>query len=71
MLNLILELSGFMDRVEDASLQLTADDFPSFLYEGGTIYDEDNEDIHLFRGFLLVRVCVLYLINHCGCDTVF
>lgn len=55
------ELSAFMDRVEDASLQLTADDFPSFLYEDGTIYDEDNEDAGLFQGFLLVRVCVLNL----------
>jgi hypothetical protein len=40
-----------MDRVEDASLQRTADDFPSFLYE----------DTGLFRGFLLVRVRVLNL----------
>jgi hypothetical protein len=61
MLNLTLELSGFMDRVEDASLQLTVDNFPLFLYEGGTIYDEDNEDIRLFQDYLLVRVCVLYL----------
>jgi hypothetical protein len=50
-----------MDRVEDASLQRTADDFPSFLYEDGTTYDEDNEDTGLFRGFLLVRVRVLNL----------
>jgi hypothetical protein len=55
------ELSTFMDRVEDASLQLTTDDFPSFLYEDGTIYDEDNEDTGLFQGFLLVRVCILNL----------
>ena len=48
-----------MDRVEDALLQRTADDFPSFLYEDGTTYDEDNEDTGLFRGFLLVRVRVL------------
>jgi len=58
---LIHELSAFMDRVGDASLQLTADDFPSFLYGDGTIFDEDNEDTGLFQGLLLVRVRVLNL----------
>jgi len=45
-----------MDRVEDGSVLLTANEFPSFLYETGTRYDENNEDLGLFRGFLLVRV---------------
>ena len=45
-----------MDRVEDGSIQITDEDFPSFLYENETLYDEDNEDIGLFRGYLLVRV---------------
>jgi hypothetical protein len=51
--------SGFMDRVEDGSVLLTANEFPSFLYGTGTQYDEDNEDFGLFRGYLLVRVCML------------
>jgi hypothetical protein len=45
-----------MDRVEDGSIQITDEDFPSFLYESETHYDADNEDIGLFRGYLLVRV---------------
>jgi hypothetical protein len=45
-----------MDRVEDGMVQITDEDFPSFLYEIDTAYDEENEDIGLFRGFLLVRV---------------
>ena len=45
-----------MDRVEDGIIQITDEDFPSFLYASDWIYDEDNEDAGLFRGFLLVRV---------------
>jgi len=45
-----------MDRVEDGMVQITDEDFPSFLYDSETAYDEENEDIGLFRGFLLVRV---------------
>ena len=47
-----------MGRVEDGSVLLTANEFPSFLYETGTRYDENKEDLGLFRGFLLVRVCI-------------
>lgn len=60
-----------MDRVEDGSLQLTTDDFPSFLYVDGTIYDEDNEDTGLFQGLVLVRVRVVNLFNHCSWDVTF
>jgi hypothetical protein len=52
-----------MDRVEDGSVLLTANEFPSFLHETGTQYDEDNEDLGLFRGFLLVRVCILFSVT--------
>ena len=45
-----------MDRIEDGSIQITNEDFPLFLYESETLYDKDNEDIGLFRGYLLVRV---------------
>lgn len=45
-----------MDRVRDGSIQITDEDLPSFLYESETAYDEENEDMGLFRGFLLVRV---------------
>ena len=45
-----------MDRVKDGSIQITDKDLPSFLYESETAYDEENEDMGLFRGFLLVRV---------------
>jgi len=45
-----------MDRVKDGSIQITDEDLPSFLYESETAYDEENEDMGLFRGFLLVCV---------------
>jgi len=45
-----------MDRVEDATINITAADLPSFLYETGTIYNPENEAKGLFRGFLIVRV---------------
>ena len=45
-----------MDQVEDKVLEITDEDFPAFLYENGTVYDEKNEDLGLFRGYLLVRV---------------
>jgi len=45
-----------MDRVEDGSIQITEEFFPSFLYETDTLHDKDNEDLGLFRGYLLVRV---------------
>ncbi len=43
-----------MDWIEDGSIRITADDFPSFVYESGTVYDEDNKNVGLFRGYLLV-----------------
>src|SRR5258705_5834331 len=45
-----------MDRVKDGTVQITDEDFPCFLDEIETAYDEENEDIGLFRGFLLIRV---------------
>jgi hypothetical protein len=45
-----------MDRVEDGSIQITEEFFPSFLYEKDMLYDEDNDDLGLFRGYLLIRV---------------
>jgi hypothetical protein len=46
----------FLNLVADGKIHITDEDFPSFLYETETAYDEENEDIGLFRGFLLVRV---------------
>jgi hypothetical protein len=45
-----------MDRVEDATINITAADLPSFLYKTGTIYNPENEAKGLFRGFLIVWV---------------
>lgn len=53
---------NFMNQVEDGTVEITADDLPSFLYETGTIYNPEDEITGLFRGFLLVRVSVqIYL----------
>lgn len=49
---------NFMNQVEDGTVEITADDLPSFLYETGTIYNPEDEITGLFRGFLLVRVSV-------------
>lgn len=55
-LTTVSSLSHFLDCVEDGTIQITDEDFPSFLYETDRIYDEENEDLGLFRGFLLARV---------------
>jgi len=49
-----------MDQVEEGTIEISAADLPSFLYETGTVYNPDNEVDGLFRGFLLVRVSVSY-----------
>jgi hypothetical protein len=46
----------FMNQVEDGTIEITANDLPSFLYETGTVYNPDDEISGLFRGFLLVWV---------------
>lgn len=40
--------SDFLNLVADGKIQITDEDFPSFLYETDTAYDEENEDIGLF-----------------------
>jgi len=51
-----------LDCVEDGTIKFTDEDFPSFLYENETFYDEDNEDIGLFRGYLPVCVyCHIFI----------
>lgn len=45
-----------MSQVKDGTIEITADDVLSFLYESGTVYNPDDETAGLFRGFLLVRV---------------
>jgi len=49
-----------MDRIEDKKIRITDEDFPAFLYESGTVYDEENEDVGLFRGYVLLRVGFCY-----------
>jgi hypothetical protein len=50
-----------MNQVEDAKIDITSVDLPSFLYETGTVYDPENEAAGLFRGFLLVRVSTCFI----------
>jgi hypothetical protein len=50
-----------MQTFADGRIEVTAADLPSFLYEIGTVYNPDDEVTGLFRGFLLVRVCTLFL----------
>ena len=45
-----------MFHVEDGSMQITEEFFPSFLYKTDMLYDKDNEDLGLFCGYLLVCV---------------
>jgi len=58
LLNLIPR--DFLDRVEDGTIQITDEEFPSFLYETDTVYDKENEDIGLVRG-LSGSLCSLNL----------
>jgi hypothetical protein len=51
-----------MESVEDKKIRITDEDFPVFLYESGTVYDEENEDTGLFRGYVLLQVSFDYII---------
>ena len=53
-----------METFLDGKIEITAADFPSFLYESGTVYNPDDEVTGLFPGFLLVRVCTSFLFEH-------
>ncbi|KAF8152288.1 hypothetical protein B0H34DRAFT_821131 [Crassisporium funariophilum] len=46
----------FMMSVQDSNIDITADDLPTFLYESGTSYNEDDECTGLSQGHVLVRV---------------
>jgi hypothetical protein len=46
----------FMNKVEDGTIDITANDLPSFLYATEMDYNADDEVNGLFRGFLLVQV---------------
>ena len=45
-----------MNQVEDGTIEISADDPPSFLYETGMVYNPGDETAGLFQGFLLVQV---------------
>jgi hypothetical protein len=45
-----------MNKVEDGTIDITANDLPSFLYATEMDYNADDEVNGLFRGFLLVQV---------------
>jgi len=54
-----------MGRFADDDIKITARDLPSFLYENGTVYNENNEAAGLFRGYLLVRVRLFFFKRTC------
>ena len=43
--------------------KMKASDLPSFLYPHGTTYDEENLDSGLFRGHVLIWVCIFVVIS--------
>ena len=43
--------SAFMDQIEDAKIDITSQDLPSFLYESGTVYNPEDEAAGLFYLF--------------------
>lgn len=48
--------NGFMERVEEGSIKITAGEFPAFMYASNTVFHPKKEFEGLFQGYLLVRV---------------
>ena len=57
-----LFISGFMERVEEGSIKITAGKFPAFMYASDTVFHPKKEFEGLFQGYLLVRVS--WFLNH-------
>jgi hypothetical protein len=53
---------SFLAGVGDGSVKILASDWPAFLYPAGTVYEEDNIDLDLFRSSFLVNVSVCNLL---------
>jgi hypothetical protein len=45
-----------MARVSDGSVQIRASEWPSFLYDHNAVFDLNNEEKGLLKGYLLLRV---------------
>jgi hypothetical protein len=52
-----------MEGVQDGSIELLPDDWASFLYPAGTVYNAEDEEKDLLRGYLVVRVCVFLFLT--------
>jgi hypothetical protein len=50
----------FMDKVNEGTIQMRASEWPSFLYDFNMKFDRNDEEYGLFRGYLLVRVCLSF-----------
>jgi hypothetical protein len=50
-----------LHQIQDGRIAVTAEDWPAFLYDD-TPYDPQNEELGLFRGFLLLQVRI-YALN--------
>jgi hypothetical protein len=50
-----------MERVEEGSVKITAGEFPAFMYASNIFFHPKKEYEGLFRGYLLVRVSLLFL----------
>ena len=44
-----------MSKVEEGTIRIRASQWPAFLYDH-TLFDPDNEESGLFKGYLLLRV---------------
>jgi hypothetical protein len=45
-----------MAKVNDGTVQICASEWPSFLYSDDAPFDPEDEEVGLFRGYLLLRV---------------
>ncbi|KAI0071524.1 hypothetical protein K474DRAFT_1606832 [Panus rudis PR-1116 ss-1] len=53
---MVFHLSRTLLDIEDGTLEITADDWPRFLYPDGRAYDPEDEFTDIFQGHLLLRV---------------
>lgn len=60
--------SKFRDQVQNGSIKIGANEYPSFLYPVDTVYDPTNDEEGLFRGHIFIRVSISHSLSIYACQ---
>lgn len=56
-MHIFWQYSTFMEAMQDGTIEITAEDWPTFLYVEDTVYDPDNHEKNLLHGLVVLYVC--------------